>query len=148
MNKNPDIKPDFWLVALDETPYWMLPADIMQHIERIEAVFVFDRNEATYLCEMTPSYCLYLVEHRPVFKDDDLDERIKERGYDTIQGAFIDDDIDYMHCHAMDQLIEKLKNEEYRVAHYGAVPDDWIDPENEMAVVDAVIEDCRSNGRL
>ena len=51
------IKPDWWLVKLNERQYWC--DEIQAKTEAIFGVYAFDRNEQTHLCEITPSYCLY-----------------------------------------------------------------------------------------
>ncbi len=48
---------DMHVIALDETKYWR--DDIAKACGTIKRVYMFDRNQQTYCCEITPSYFLY-----------------------------------------------------------------------------------------
>ena len=108
---------NFWLVVIDETEYWHLESTLMERIERIESVYLVDRQEMTYLPEMTPSYYLHLVETRAILKDEfeptgdetaadreleDMRETIKNEIRREMTGENI-----YVHCRDLQQRIRR-----------------------------------------
>ena len=86
------IKPT--LVAIDETEDFS--PEIQDAAGRIEVVYLYDRNQATYCCEITPSYALYpvyyLAERRVT---DEIDSDIR-------QG--IGHEVTYIHTHSVEQF--------------------------------------------
>jgi hypothetical protein len=96
-------EPDFRAMRIDETGDWADSIRAMLKGGKIWAVYVFDKNQVTYCCEMTPSYCMHLVEYYGEMGDgtqtsDELNE--------DIQSAGIDEPISYIHCSGIDKLAE------------------------------------------
>jgi hypothetical protein len=107
---------DAYAVALDETEFYNLdPADA-RYIERIDWVYLFDRNERTHLCEWTPSYYLIYLYTDIVFTPD-ADEEIR----DALDQKYAHEasDNEYMHCHDIERIIAANKRD--RISHYGDV---------------------------
>lgn len=143
------IRPDLWLVKHDQTQYWHLATELMQHIERIVQVSLMDRNQVTHLCELTPSYCFYPVETRAEFKDYIYDssrehERIRDKIDLEIQG-WAEWNVFYIHCHDVDQLLDT--GDKGRVYHYGDTKTSFEDtPYDDQ--VEALMEHFRGNKYL
>ena len=106
---------DVWVVAIDETEYWTLKPEDMALIERIETVYMFDRNTVTYLCSPDKNYWMIPVEQRAIFKDG-----VSDHDIDRIDMIIMDNlpsDADYMGDRGIDRMIEK--NDRSKVYHYG-----------------------------
>jgi hypothetical protein len=70
MNEEHTLRPNFYLVAIRHNmEHWNIPANLLQYIERIETVWLFDRNVHVHCCEITPSYELWPIETRAIFTD-------------------------------------------------------------------------------
>lgn len=141
---------DLHLVALEETGLWELDIPGWRAaVQRIETVYLFDRNERTHSCELTPSYWLLPVETRAIFHDPDQDSRLTDR---------IDGEISrcppepcYVHCHTLDDLIERLKTERFRYYHLGdpELPfEAATEEESRNAILEAMSQACRENAVL
>lgn len=102
-----ELAPDIWIITLDETRNWHLTENLMQYIERIEGVYVFNRREHTYCCEMTPSYWLEFVENRAVFKPDTPDA-VQDEIDSEILSAQNESGI-YVHIYQVDELLKTRK---------------------------------------
>lgn len=142
------VRPDFWLVKFDQTQYWRLPPEQMQHVERIVQVLLFDRNEITHCCEITPSYCLFPVETRAEYKDPIYDgSRESERLRDQIDSEIRRwqcHECEYHHCHRLDDW---LANHADMALHRGDTGVDFCDtPYDEQR--EAMIEHCQCNQQL
>ena len=137
---------DAYAVALDETEHYNIdPADA-PYIQRIDGVYLFDRNEKTHCCELTASYYLIYLYASVVFTDDisdDLRNKLDEK-----YAHEPSDDI-YVHCHTVDRIVAAGKP--YTVSHYGDVgPDDLADDLQETDVrhnleMEAIREDMCAN---
>lgn len=78
---NPDVKPDWWCVALDETKHWNLSDEDKPFVKAIMGVYFYDANEYTYCCEITPSHYLRGLRGSICFRagtPDDVMERITD----------------------------------------------------------------------
>ena len=107
---------DAYAVALNETEYYNIDAADRRFIERIDGVYVFDRNEHTHCCELTPSYFLIYAYTCIVFTAD-----ADDAARDDLQDKYAyqpSDDI-YMHCHTVDRLVAAGTRD--TVSHYGDV---------------------------
>lgn len=70
-----DLRPCYHVIALEDA--YSLPGDLegelspedLAALVRFETVYVYDSREVTYFCEITPSYTLYPIECREVFRD-------------------------------------------------------------------------------
>lgn len=98
------MKPNFCLVALDETRHYNL-GDDAKHIKQILNTYVYDQHEYTYCCEITPSHYLEPVYTAIVFADDisdDLRDELQDRyGYEQSSEGF------YMHVRSVRSYVAK-----------------------------------------
>lgn len=136
---------DAYAVALDETEYYNIdPADA-PHIERIMGVYLFDRNERTHCCELTPSYYLIHLYDEIVFSTDadDVMEALDEK-----YAHEPSDDI-YVHCGEIEKIIREGRRD--RINHYGdCAPHDLCDEiadadERHGAEMEEIAEDMCGN---
>ena len=98
------LAPDVYVIVMNETCYWNLPEALMQHVERIEGVYVFNRNEHTYCCEMTPSYWLEFVENRAIYKEGTPSRLIDEIDNQVLSAS--DEHGHYYHVYEIDTAID------------------------------------------
>lgn len=140
----PKTKPDFRLIALDETQYWNLP-EFAGKFTRIERVYLYDRAQHVYCCEMTPSYYLMPIETHAVYADN-----VSENVRDEINIALIsNEDCEgmYLHVAQLDRLAEELSKEPNRT--YTIKAEDFIEEEQTYEeLLAAIEEDCRCNSRI
>lgn len=94
-----------------------------KYIGGIEAVWFFDRNEHTHLCEATPSYCLNFFEVRAFVKDEYEDdkeaERVRDQVADALRAPDVYDDVSYRHVHDVDRFLERNAGIRGKVYHWG-----------------------------
>lgn len=143
---------DAYAVALDETHYYNIDAADQPYINRILRVYLFDRNEQTHCCELTPSYYLIWLYASVELTDagQALDDDARGELYDRYETEPGDDC--YMHCHTVDRIIDA--KEPGTVDHYGDVPlhnlEDGISDNDERhsAEMEAIREDCSCNHTL
>ncbi len=132
---------DAYVVALDETThYFISPAD-RPYIEQIRGAYLFDRNQCTHCCELTPSYYLIYLYNQVLLteKGNALDDHAQNRLFQ--QYEHYGDDC-YVHCHTVERIIER--NKPQTVCHYGNPEVDQQDVEyNEQ--MDALQEHFCSN---
>ncbi len=98
-----DITSDFWAVPIDVTQYYNIADSDRPHIKKIVDVFIYDRNERTYCCEITPSYYLIYLYTTIEFADPDISEDVR----DSIQQAYCcyeSTDDCYMHCSNVERI--------------------------------------------
>jgi len=88
----------FMAVAIDATDHFVIAEPF---IERLLAVYIFDQNEITHLCEAEASHYLHGVYYSVILKDDTPDD-IAEY-IDEIYGVGGPEDT-YMHACRLDQL--------------------------------------------
>lgn len=78
---------------------------------KVYEVCLYDANERTYCCEVTPSYCLYPVDLTAgsLPEEDAARERLFEELLDARHEL---EDVCYMHCSDVDRLPEEDKVEQ------------------------------------
>jgi len=117
---------DAYAIALDETSFCIIDEADAPLIDKIVSVYLFDRNQRTHCCELTPSYWLiHLYDQVRTRADADLsDDRAQElyNKYESFPGADI-----YVHCHEIDHLIDAKDPEPFTVYHYGETEVDFDD---------------------
>lgn len=126
---------DAYVVAFDETDHYQIDDEDRPYIERIVGVYLFDRNQRTHCCELTPSYWLIHlydeVRLTPLGMDCDDEYRLDEiyQKYEYNGG----DDI-YVHCHSVERIIAKADAKPFTVYHYGdtEVDEDDVDYDDQM----------------
>jgi len=100
---------DAYAVALDQTlDYYIEPEDA-PYIARIWEGYVFDRNQRTHCCELTPSYFLLYLQTRVELTDDGhaLDDEARDRLCNRYEREPSDDC--YVHCGDIERLIAKAE---------------------------------------
>lgn len=113
------MKPDFKIVARDETEYWEI-SDYPE-IKKIWTVYFTNFSEPVHCCEMTPSYCLtpvsFFIEYTEEFETElnetrysgemnltkrkfqDIEYRLEE--IEDMVRSNQDYDPIYIHCHSV-----------------------------------------------
>ncbi len=136
---------DAWAVSLDETSYYQIDRADAPFIAAIHGVYVFDRNQATHCCELTPSYdliylytCIHITLDTTDEKREELDQKYGHEGCEDI----------YVHCHTIDALI--TKGDRWKVRQYGDVAkhrreEDGTAEEMHAKEMDSIREDLCGN---
>lgn len=79
---------DMHVIALDETKYWR--EDIAKACGVIKRVYMFDRNEQTHCCELTPSYFLYpLYSFASNEISDEMDDKLRSGDNSSLEGMYV-----------------------------------------------------------
>jgi hypothetical protein len=121
-------KHDAWLVSVDETRHYNIdPADL-PYVEKICQVYLYDRNERTYCCELTPSYYL-----DPLYVNIDFTPDTPDDLRDSLQAKYCFEPADGAYMHA--RIVERFPAE--RKHQIGSVES-----------LDEAREDAQSNCRL
>lgn len=144
MSTSRPIAIDARVVALNATANYMIDQDDQPFIERIDDVFLYDRNERTHCCEWTPSYYLIHLYTSIVFRiDDRLDEATEER----LKQRYADLPTDncYVHCHQIDAIEAKAKPFQYHTHGDPGFAKSHAEFGNEEAWHDAVMEALREH---
>lgn len=96
--------PEFKAVKINETTYWNEKFLTEFGITEMLGVYVFNPNEATHCCELTPSYELYFV-HTQVDWSKELNEEKKEEMEDQIlESDRQTEPVTYMHCSGINRM--------------------------------------------
>ena len=95
------------LVVLNETEFWR--EDIQKACGKINRVYLFDSNQHTYCCEMTPSYTLIPLASFAVSENEVSEEMYEE----LLKGDSLNSEIMYMHVSSVD----KMKTERASFSH-------------------------------
>lgn len=101
MSETRTFPPEFWAVGLDVTKHYEIEEEDKPYISQIVDVFVYNRNECTHCCELTPSYWLMYVDTFVRFGPTPSDE-VKER----IDSRYCHEATEdcYVHCSDVDKL--------------------------------------------
>lgn len=123
----PAVTSDWWFIGVDETEHWVLPKNLRPYVRAIHTVFVFNRNEHTYCCEMQPSYWMHCVDYSPTFTEEAYDlphfNLIRDALFQLIGGVPRNESDRYMHVSTVEQLLSQSETKVPRVP-YGQVPDE------------------------
>lgn len=65
------IKPDLWLIGIDETEYWQ--DEYKAKVGKIASLYLVDASQYTHLCSLTPSLWLRYVDFTTAKELDDTD---------------------------------------------------------------------------
>ena len=93
------------LVLLDQTTHWR--DDIKQACGKIFTPYMYDENQHTYCCEITPSYTLYPL---PSFSEKEISDEIYD---ELLKGDSENTEPIYMHVSDVD----KMKTKEAKFSH-------------------------------
>jgi len=118
-----DLKPNFIYVKIDETEFWDKKSLEEHGITRVYAVYLYDENSRTYLCEMTPSYALHYCDF--CFDMAAGSEDSSNTAYDFLLDNPYDSACTYTHCTSIDRIPEDQKD---RSLDYG----DELKPYSDM----------------
>jgi hypothetical protein len=108
---------DAYVVSFSQIGDYSIKEEDRRHIQEIRGVYLFDSNQRTFCCEMTPSYWLIHLYDEVVLtpEADELDEFEKDAIYQKYEYCGGEDI--YVHCHTIDAMIEA--NKPFSVHHYG-----------------------------
>lgn len=113
--------PEIHAIVFDTTRYWDKGFLEEHGITKIEEVYLYDKNEVTYCCEVTPSYWLRWVDANAttIHDDDAYDrdwdaERKRDRANELVrEGAMLSAHDEgwgiYVHCHEIDRVKRQEK---------------------------------------
>jgi len=137
----PDLKPKFVFLRMEETSFWDKKLLEEKRIDRVYSVYLYDENEVTYLCEITPSYALYYCDF--CFEMAEGAEDYSEEAYDfLLEGsAGMESDTSYVKCSCVDRMTEKDRS----IEGYDVKPYSDMNDEEYADLVDEIIGDYRSN---
>ncbi len=120
MNAHHTLRPDFHLVVIPHNlEHWNIP-EYLPYIERIETVWFFDKNVHVYCCEVTPSYELWPLETRVIFKDSfdhDVDEELRDK-IESDVSYWSCDEVEYHHVRALDHMLSKPGTQQYSIGDH------------------------------
>jgi hypothetical protein len=91
MKNNVEIRPDWQAVEIDETDLYAFEEADKPLIEKVTAVYFFDRNEITFLCSAQKNYYLRGL-YVNVYVKADVPEAEKERVQERYSADGLDDD--------------------------------------------------------
>ena len=97
--KNKAKRTDFRLVKIDETKHWR--EDIAVACGRIFGVYLYNKNEHSYCCELTPSYTLIPLYS---YAENEITDEIAE---ELMNGDSLCNDVTYVHVSSVDKLNTK-----------------------------------------
>lgn len=93
---------EYHRVKVDDTSGWDEGLLSKHHIVKTETVYVFDRSQRTYCCEITPSYEMWPSHYELSFKDGTSDEK-REDAWEVVEDNFYLEEIKYIHCRDIDR---------------------------------------------
>ena len=89
------LESDWYAVRVDETGHCE-PEFVARCGGKVWTVYIYNRNESNYCCEMTPSFCLYEIECQPETWPED--ERDKDRLAEELLEC-VEYEVRYYHWH-------------------------------------------------
>lgn len=135
---------NFHLIVIpDNLEHWNIP-EVIDKIERIETVYLFDKRVHVHCCEITPSYELWPIETRAILKDEFAeDEALRDEVFE-LTTRWGDTDIKYVHVHTVDSRMAEEKWE-FKDLGIGDVSYDDVSYDDQR---DSTIEHCQSNCQI
>jgi len=128
---------DAHLIALDETGLYFFPKEHVPYIDQILAVYLYDANERTHLCEMTPSHFMRFLHHviHLTKAGRDLSDEQREALYNVyeIENPNVDQ---YMHCRTLERLAAAGTPKNYD--HHGATEVSYDDSDYDEQIEDLI----------
>ena len=109
---------DAYVVAFSEKHHYQIKDEDQPHIQDIRGIYLLNRNERTFCCELTPSYWLIHLYDEVILTEDaeeTLDDYQRDRLYQEYEYCGGDDI--YVHCHTIDALLAAKKP--FTVHHHG-----------------------------
>jgi len=110
---------DAHVIGIDETSHYTFGPEHILYIDQILAVYLYDANERTHLCEVTPSHFMRFLHHvvRLTEAGENLSDEKREELYNNYETENVNEDC-YMHCRDLERLAAAGTRENYD--HYGA----------------------------
>ncbi len=110
---------DAHLVMFDTTSKWNFRDEDKPYIDQIHSVYLFDQNEITHCCELTPSYYLIHLYDEVILSEagGELSEEKKSELYEFYESPVVDNCNIYVHCYMIDEIVKE--NKRSRHYHYG-----------------------------
>lgn len=96
--------PNFHLLAIDEKEYFI--SQMQEKVRRIFCVYLFNRNEVSYCCEMIPSYFLRALYYLPEYEPGVTEEE-RETYEENLQENNEDGYTCYMHVPSVERLLKR-----------------------------------------
>ena len=110
------MKADIHIVALDETIQFHISEDNnFPYIKEIRSIYMYDKEQQTYCCELQPSY--YMIH---LYDDVIFNEGAPQDRQDELQDLFMlecGDDNKYIQCRIIDNLIKQKLCSHYHWEH-------------------------------
>ena len=136
---------DARVIALNRTHHYLIDAKHQPSIARIEEVYLYDKNQHTHCCELTPSYYLIHLYTRVIFspKGDKLNEHEQDEIFQAYEHEVTEEC--YVHCHEIDALETQAKPFTYHIhgdPEFGDAADEF---ENEEDFHDSVMDALREH---
>lgn len=134
---------DAHVIGIDETDHYTLPLEYQPYIKAIIAVYLYDANERTHLCELTPSHFMRYLHHvvRLTEAGENLCQKGREELYDEYETDNFNED-QYMHCRDLERLAAAGTPENYD--HYGATEVSYEDSDYDDQI-EGLIEHFNGN---
>ena len=134
---------DARVIAIDETELYTFPEEHKPYIEKILAVYLYDANERTHLCELTASHFMRFLYHTAVLTEEGeaLDDDKVEKLYDEYELENYNED-QYMHCADLERLADKGTERNY--LNYGETDVSYEDSEYDDQI-EGLIEHFNGN---
>jgi hypothetical protein len=81
-----DTKSDWCFLGINDTKDWIFPPKLAHLVDKVLAVYFYDRNVCTHCCEITPSYWMTCVDFSVYFKPE-ATEKQREEIFDLINNV-------------------------------------------------------------
>ena len=96
---------DARVIAINETEYYEFPAEHAPYIQAIRGIYLYDANQHTHCCELTPSYYLIFLYHSVLLTEagkalDDEARRVLLEEYEVCNNG----EDRYVHCSTVERL--------------------------------------------
>jgi hypothetical protein len=107
---------DIWIVAIDETECWHLKDEDLDKCERIEGLYIFDKNDIKKYGDKS-CYLLLGIRNRPIFKVDVSDDDQSRIGRLIAKSGEAANN--YVSVRSLDKDIKKICDDKARCYHFG-----------------------------
>jgi len=126
---------DIHVVALVETSHYHIDSADVPYIAQIRGVYLFDKEQRTHCCELTPSYYLIHLYDQVILSEagDALDDDQKDRLYQAYE--YNGGENNYVHCHEIDAIVERADQGEHYVYGDSEVKEDDVEYDDQIEAV-------------
>ena len=122
------VKPDLWVIALDETSPCDIPDRYKGKLLGVQGIYVFDRDQEVHVADTSGSYELWLVMPREVISvAASADEALADEINNFVLGNYdYSEPVTYSYCREIDALLRRYAaggaKHKHDFAHLGATP--------------------------